>query len=378
MSFVVPNHERKKPDADLLRELYPARVQIGLPDLDERSRLIIESLEILRQGPPLRSSVILIPGAIERLQKELSRLLRTDISVRRLASIISGGCDGTVDALRKALQRAAKGKPTQLTLVKSIAVQIGVDPSDFVILGLHTHPVGRISARRRSAQTKDHGAGYGRPGRDQLHGLREQQRNAHLAALGCVQIPLDALQDDAARKKLLTDLRSRLVVVELPVVEQNTQAGPRQRSMLADLLARLRQPSTRSRVTPSFIVKLIDAAAKERRFLRVARFVGVTERHSSDPDEPTWPERHLRIVLTDDADLSSVGVDFRPFAAHLPTQREHVLWDGGDEHDPGARQALSSIRADIRWCGHWEGRWLPIWPFPANRQIYAALRSLSA
>lgn len=408
MRFSLPGHERVKPDADLVRELYPTCVEIAVLDPDERFKLISDVLEKRRDQPHLRSSAIFIPGAVERLRSELSRLLWTKISLLELAKIISAGHSSAVDTLRKSLKRAAEGEPVRVTTVRAIAKQVGVDVSDFVILGLHTHPIGRISDRGRSTRKTGYEQSYGLPGKNPLANLVEQQRQAYLKALRRVQVPLDALQDNDARRKLVADLRDQLVVVELPAMEQHKQA-------LADLLEPLRQPSARRRVTVSSVAKLIDAARQQGLFLRVARFIGVTERRlvkskckepnperelsdstcqatdskrkssksecqlsesarkAADLEEPTWSERHLRLVLASKDDLSSVKVDFEPFAAHLPTRREQILWDGGDEHDPGARMALSSIRADMSWCGHWEGRWLPIWPVPADLEIHRAL-----
>ena len=91
----------------------------------------------------------------------------------------------------------------------------------------------------------------------------------------------------------------------------------------------------------------------------VGRYIGISAPEFPETDHHYCvPERHLLISLNS-VPQHVYKIDLRPDQGNRPSAREIDL------HEGDTKAALRSICRDITWCGHWEGRWLPVWPQPA-------------
>jgi hypothetical protein len=447
MDYSVPHFETAKPSLELLRQLYPLRFDVRAIDQEEiveLNRIAIETYSKLETGTgqrgfsktgkahaaqPIRASVLLLPGTVDRLRASLSCLLSRRISLRALASIISGSDIQTMDALRKALERASEGHALDPKKLKAITCELGIDARSIAVTGIHTHPIGRRASPNTRASRRKEGSGpgdailvsddnpalsgclsgpsgatsldigemaageatrpllpleYGVPGCDVLAVLLKDQEAKSLKALRHVKVPTESFANEKSLRRLLADIRNFATELELPDLKTGPRQGASWRS-LRILLEKFRKPYMRRRTTPAFLKLLLKEAALRGMDMRVARYIAATrgvedlprgrcdKSITVDCDQPAWSERRVRFVLVQAGDVREVEVDFGTFQAARPTRREDILWDGGDESDPKAIRTLASIQADISWCGHWEGRWLPIWPIPENGEVLRAL-----
>ncbi len=96
--------------------------------------------------------------------------------------------------------------------------------------------------------------------------------------------------------------------------------------------------------------------------LKVGRYIGVDRDPDAGQGAPAWHVRRLVLVATDSTECRFLHVNLTKDDENKPTERAIYL----------DSEAIEGIREDIRWCGHCEYTWLPIWPEPE----YAPLRNL--
>lgn len=257
-----------------------------------------------------------------------------------------------LDSLGRQLRRLEAGKSrVDPRLVVRLAETFGVNLDQLV----YTHEV----HRRTSPRGKKNPIA-------QCEALRLKATHDYLRSYPIDFVPLG---DDASYRKLAEDIMDRRTGIELRwrpgaagASAGATPAGGGAERHLRKLLGGKGE-------APSSLIPELRAVVQgiERHGLsvRVGRHIGVTP--SEYPPEVAPPGDPMRCVTVVAAAPDDVGdvVDLLPSWRRGATHRKELLLKGD-------RSMVRHIRADIDWCGHWEGRWLPCIPLDMPEWIRRA------
>jgi hypothetical protein len=301
-----------------------------MPEEPEPAPVIqrVQSLE--QQGPKAYAKA----GCVTALKRELERLTGEPWSNQDILAK-----SGRPEAARQ-LERFEAGKTrVDPTLVAAIARTFGLDPRELV----YDHEIFR---KRWPGKTN--------PIAELIEEREALRRSAHRD----FAIDLVRLSGVAAFRKLADDIVAPGIEKRLRHPWRDVEGaapckewqGVAQR--LKALLGARRVP--RSELT----VELRTAvSALEQHGLRVtvARHIFVGRRPEDPSAPPGDPVRRVTVVVAASPGEAKLRVNLLPSLRRGATRRKQRLHTGD-------LSVILEIRADIRWCGTWEGRWVPVAP----------------
>jgi hypothetical protein len=283
-------------------------------------------------------------GCIDRLQAALAQFRGGKWSQARIAEIWSDGA-----ANERRLRRLNAVARVGIDIVTTLARNYALRPEDLAFL--HTAGPTRPRRRRRSA--------------DPFLALRRERERAELDMLSRFKVRLCDLTETNECDKFASDLLHGATKVR---IENRWWNAPSDVEGLAAKVASFRQliENNTWRLWPSKVDELSNSIVAAMRELmqagfsiRIGRYIGVRKAELTDDDQLNISERHVIVLIEPQSMQASFSVDLGQDQTNRPSAREIDLNEGDTE------AALRSIRRDINWCGHWEGRWMPVWPQPA-------------
>jgi hypothetical protein len=260
-------------------------------------------------------------------------------------------------------------------IVLAIARAFGLEPDDLAFS--HVSPGKRRGKHDPIKQAE-------------LQKFRAQRDSEWEAALSNFELPLRALKEATEADRLATDLRSGRVEVKL---EEPWRAGRhdngRAPQLILDLDALICGGSSRhpiqARSLSGQLQETAEALLEQGLRVQVARWIGRKKASADDyQDIPGFEVRRAAIVVSEASEASGIS-----------TGRVNLIGDSRAPHSwrtddlfelcatavpdrKRLRKVIDSIRADIEWCGHWEGRWLPVWPRPTCQRLANLLDQAAA
>lgn len=328
-------------------EAFRPRVQEAKQDRSSRSGRIV-------------GTTILLPNTVDRLMAAVSKLLDEPVNIPRLAALLSPADADQRIRLSQALYRARKGRPMNTETVRNIALDLGIAIEEMAARDSVALNLGRAK-----------GGSQARDGFEEIYGMQLEDLFNRLRRF---PVTMRVVRTEEDQEHLLADLGDDAVQVELDKpVQRRAARSSKRNGPIFDELQRVTAWPDRLWLTEDDIRGLLSAAAEAQRVLRVGRLIRVRRFAARDPLAPSTHYRSLRIDVAFASAAGDTSVDLTQDYSHRPTPRELVL-AGLERPVAGDLQAeIEAVRADIRWCGHWEGRWLPCWPVPRSEELRARL-----
>ena len=365
-------------------------------------------------GARARSSALLLRDTIPRLRDALSQVFGRKITNLGLSAILTEGSLKNPAFFVPAIGRAELGRPIRLPLIKAITEQFGLPLNDFVAQAIYLAPFARRDVRTSSlpdekelmssvakfgvnslAQFEEKAATdtfeqlltwpielrnldkemtrrkfRGKAGVNILAQLEKKAATDFSEQLRTVRIEMSNPDTDDERQEVLADLRNASTRIDFLTPDLISQTGDIAKEIaLHKLVARLRSTNKRRRLPSEYVETLQKATAACGRRLLVGRCIRVETPPDGIPDAPAYHYRQIRLWLGREDELVPTTVDLTGDWRAGRSEREFGLWEGGSPADPDGRKIVKEIRADIAWCGHWEGRWLETWPIPKNAAV---------
>ncbi|MGG5809157.1 hypothetical protein [Falsiroseomonas sp. CW058] len=371
-------------DEAILEEFYERRLRlrrISAADLTARSAEAHEALrprteitqdtelaqdtsDSARKGRFV-NSMVLLPDTIPSLLDALSALLGENVNIPKLARLLCGDDGDACIRLSAVLYRARKGRPVRVEIVWAMALEFGI-------------PVEELAAPDSVALNLAAARG-GSAARDGFAEIRRGQTQDLLHRLQRFPVTMHTVETDMDESALLADLRDPAVDVEFQKrsLKRAASSSKRANRVFAELRNAMGWPS-RISLSKEDVRSLVAAAAEAERVIRFGRLIRVQRLRPSDPLAPSTHYRCLRVDVAFAHESPNAPVDLSSDYAHRPTQRELALLGRERPVDGAIEREIEAVRADIEWCGHWEGRWLPLWPIPISERIRVGLSNRSS
>jgi hypothetical protein len=318
-------------------------------------------VQVAEDNKVARATVIGRRGCIDGLKVALARIRGGEWSNGRIAEEVwKGGA-----SIERMLVRLNAGARISISFMIRLAQEYGLDPEDLAFL--HT-ALSADPGRRKSKA-------------DPIANLRRQREEAMLKALACFPVPLYSVTEPTECEKLACDLLKRGTRVHIERrwshdTSVNAETAAAKVIRFCELLDKISNLEPIARAMRPLSTALLVATCELATIgiaTKAARYIGVRRDDTEEGDyRSRCPERRVVVLLESAPGKDHYVIDLRQDNANRPSTRED------DFYERDQQAALRSIRRDMAWCGHWEGRWFPVWPQPAPSWLdaYALGKSL--
>ena len=325
--------------------------------------------------------VIGIKGGVSGLLSDLQLLnSKGRWTIEGIAKAVWGD---EFEAKKRQITRLNDGESVGMDCVRRLAEVFGLDPDDLAFS--HISPGPRLGRPGTYVRKRDP---VGRAERDKLRSGRDAEWKA---AISNLKLPLVPLDDAAEADKFASDLFSRAVEVRLEEPWRGDRAdrvlgrAPQAILDLDALISRAREdgrPKMTVRLLSGRLQEFAEALREQGLRVHVARWIG-REAAEADyyQDPPAFERRRAALVVSTSPGMTTLSVnlfgDSETPSSFRADQLTELCAAPNSDRDR-IRDVIASIQSDIEWCGHWEHRWIPVWPRPGNAPLARVLDELAA